>query len=217
MCGRFSFDIDHKELKTRYPYHKITPVNSIFNFAPSMSLPIIITNHVIEMKWGLVPYWAKNKAFKPLINARGETINEKPSFKHLVDSNRCLIISNGFYEWNTKTKKPYFIQPANSKIMTFGGLFDMYKEKENDKSYTYTFTILTTEANEKLSGTHHRMPLILKKEEEHEWIMKKPYNEVKHLIKPLASDEVNMQEISTLVNSTKNNTSEIQNKILRLL
>ena len=110
MCGRFSVDIDDKELIRRYPNHNVQPFQKITNFSPTMELPIFLEKDVINMKWGLIPHWAKDGTFaSKLINARSETLLDKPSFKDLVDTQRCLVISNGFYEWDTKSKKPYFI------------------------------------------------------------------------------------------------------------
>lgn len=210
MCGRFSFDIDYEEVKIRYPNHNITQMKSIFNFAPSMKLPVLTSNNIVDINWGLIPQWAKDKSFRPLINARSETLLEKPSFKNLVDTRRCIILSNGFYEWDSKSKSPYFIQPTESHIMAFGGLFDVNNEGK------YSFTIITTKANEKLSKIHHRMPLIIKAGDDQNWLSESKYRDVEHLAKPLANHQVKMKEISNLVNSSKNNNSEIQNKVNRL-
>jgi len=210
MCGRFSFDIDYEEVKIRYPNHNITQMKSIFNFAPSMKLPVLTSNNIVDINWGLIPQWAKDKSFRPLINARSETLLEKPSFKNLVDTRRCIILSNGFYEWDSKSKSPYFIQPTESNIIAFGGLFDVNNEGK------YSFTIITTKANEKLSKIHHRMPLIIKAGDDQNWLSESKYRDVEHLAKPLANHQVKMKEISNLVNSSKNNNSEIQNKVNRL-
>ena len=216
MCGRFSVNIDYEELKARYPNHKVAPVKPFFNFAPTMQLPVIINDGVINMKWGLIPSWAKDNSFaSKMINARSETLLEKPSFKNLVDTNRCVIISNGFYEWDTKTKSPYFIYSTNNKIMAFGGLYSSWINQSNET--IYTFTIITTEPNNTLSKIHHRMPLILNEGDDIKWINNSNnYESVKDLIKSFEDHKIDMYEISTLVNSVKNDNSEIQSRVNRL-
>ena len=216
MCGRFSVNIDYEELKERYPNHKVAPVKPFFNFAPTMQLPVIINDDVINMKWGLIPSWAKDNSFaSKMINARSETLLEKPSFKNLVDTNRCIIVSNGFYEWDTKTKSPYFIYSTNNKIMAFGGLFSSWTNQSNE--IIHTFTIITTESNNTLSKIHHRMPLILNEGDDIKWINNNNnYESVKDLIKSFEDYKIDMYEISTLVNSVKNDNSEIQSRVNRL-
>ena len=216
MCGRFSVNIDYEELKGRYPNHKVVPVKPFFNFAPTMQLPVIINDGVINMKWGLIPSWAKDNSFaSKMINARSETLLEKPSFKNLVDTNRCIIVSNGFYEWDTKTKSPYFIYSTNNKIMAFGGLFSSWTNQSNE--IIHTFTIITTESNNTLSKIHHRMPLILNEGDDIKWINNNNnYESVKDLIKSFEDYKIDMYEISTLVNSVKNDNSEIQSRVNRL-
>ena len=216
MCGRFSVNIDYEGLKERYPNHKVAPVKPFFNFAPTMQLPVIINDDVINMKWGLIPSWAKDNSFaSKMINARSETLLEKPSFKNLVDTNRCVIISNGFYEWDTKTKSPYFIYSTNNKIMAFGGLYSAWINQSNET--IYTFTIITTEPNNTLSKIHHRMPLILNEGDDIKWINNNNnYESVKDLIKSFEDYKIDMYEISTLVNSVKNDNSEIQSRVNRL-
>ena len=216
MCGRFSVNIDYEELKDRYPNHKFRPVKISFNFAPTMQLPVIINENVISMNWGLIPSWAKDNSFaSKMINARSETLIEKPSFKNLVNTNRCIIISNGFYEWDTKTKSPYYIYSINNNIMAFGGLFSSWINQANET--IHKFTIITTEPNNTLSKIHHRMPLILNEGDDIRWINNSNnYESVKDLIKPYEDNKIDMYEISTLVNSVKNDSSEIQTKVNRL-
>ena len=218
MCGRFSVYIDDEELKNRFPNHDVTPFQEVkvTNFAPTMEMPVIIENQVVNMKWGLIPSWSQNKSFaNNLINARCETLLEKPSFKNLVDTNRCIIVSNGFYEWDTKTKSPYFIYSTNNKIMAFGGLFSSWTNQSNE--IIHTFTIITTESNNTLSKIHHRMPLILNEGDDIKWINNNNnYESVKDLIKSFEDYKIDMYEISTLVNSVKNDNSEIQSRVNRL-
>ena len=217
MCGRFSVNVNYEELKDRFPTHKVQPIKPLYNFAPTMELPIIINNDVINMKWGLVTSWAKDTSFaSKMINARSESLLERPSFKNLVDTNRCVIVSNGFYEWDSVTKSPYYIYHTSNQIMTFGGLYSTWVNK--NKETVYTFTIITTEPNNSLSYIHHRMPLILDKGDDIKWIdNNNSYDSVKELVKPIDDNLINMHEVSTQVNSVRNNTSEVQIKTMNRL
>ena len=216
MCGRFSVNINYEELKNRFPNHQIKTFDTIFNFRPTMQLPVFTHNEVINMKWGLIPSWANDSSFaSKMINARSETLLEKPSFKNIVHTQRCIIVSNGFYEWDSKTKQPYFIYPRNSQIINFGGLYSSWID--NEKKQIYTFTIITTQSNNIISKIHNRMPMILYKGDEIEWLNpKNKFNSVKKLIKPIDDNLINMHEISKKVNSVKNNSNDIQNKVNKL-
>ena len=216
MCGRFSVNINYDELKKRFPNHQIKPLDKIFNFTPTMELPVLTHNEEIKMKWGLIPSWAKDSSYaNRMINARSETLIEKPSFKNIVHTQRCIIVSNGFYEWDSKTKQPYFIYPNNSLIMNLGGLYSSWID--NEKKQIYTFTIITTQSNNIISKIHNRMPMILYKGDEIEWLdPKNKFNSVKKLIKPIDDNLINMHEISKKVNSVKNNSNDIQNKVNKL-
>ena len=168
MCGRFSVDIDDKELIHRFPNHNVQPFQKITNFAPTMELPIFLEKDVINMKWGLIPHWAKDGTFaSKMINARSETLLDKASFKDLVDTQRCLVISNGFYEWDSKSKKPYFIHSKDNPLMNYCGLYSIWMD--NNFQSVLTFTIITIEANNTLSKIHHRMPVILDEGNESRW------------------------------------------------
>ena len=141
---------------------------------------------------GLIPRWAKpggKKSFAP-INARGETLSEKPMFRGLLKDHRCLIPANGFYEWKNlgDQKQPYFISLPEEPLFAFGGLYD---ESRNDRGETIgTYTIITTEPNELMESLHNRMPLIIPRGQEAEWLdpdVTDP-DQVQRLIVPFAAD-----------------------------
>ena len=195
MCGRFSVNIDYEELKDRYPNHKFRPVKISFNFAPTMQLPVIINENVISMNWGLIPSWAKDNSFaSKMINARSETLLDKASFKDLVDTQRCLVISNGFYEWDSKSKKPYFIHSKDNPLMNYCGLYSIWMD--NNFRSVLTFTIITIEANNTLSKIHHRMPVILDEGNESRWLdPNNNFQSVKELLKPIDDTKIDMYQI----------------------
>ncbi len=201
MCGRFSVYIDDVELKNRFPSHDVAPFLGvkITNFAPTMEMPVIIENQVVNMKWGLIPSWSQNKSFaNKLINARCETLLEKPSFKNLVNTQRCIVPSNGFYEWDPVSKLPYFIKPADSSLMNFCGLHTLWMD-ENRRPVN-TFTIITTKSNQIMSEIHNRMPVILEQGSEHKWLDRaNSFAEVRNLVKPISDSSISISRIEKVI------------------
>ena len=198
MCGRFSIYLDELELGERFPNHDISSLKDlkVSNFAPTMEMPIVVENQVVNMRWGLIPSWSQDKSFaNKLINARGETLLEKPSFKNLVNAQRCIVTSNGFYEWNSQTKQPFFIQPINTLLMNFCGLHTFWMDANNQP--VNTFTIITTKANQSMSDIHHRMPVILEPGNEQEWLSRKNnFDVIQNFIKPINDSEISITPIT---------------------
>ena len=201
MCGRFSVYIDDLELINRFPNHDVAPFQTvkITNFAPTMQMPVIIENQVVNMKWGLIPSWSLNKSFAhKLINARGETLLEKSSFKNLVDTQRCIVPSNGFYEWDTVSKSPYFVQPADGSLMNFCGLHTLWMDE--NRQPVNTFTIITTKSNQLMSVIHHRMPVILEQGSETKWLSRSNnFAEVQNLVKPIGDSSISITPIEKVI------------------
>ena len=201
MCGRFSVYIDDEELKNRFPNHDVTPFQEVkvTNFAPTMEMPVIIENQVVNMKWGLIPSWSQNKSFaNKLINARCETLLEKPSFKNLVNTQRCIVPSNGFYEWDPVSKLPYFVKPADSSLMNFCGLHTLWMD-ENRRPVN-TFTIITTKSNQIMSEIHNRMPVILEQGSEKKWLSRSNnFTAVQSLVKPISDSSISITAIEKVI------------------
>ncbi len=224
MCGRFSLtDID--SIFSRFGViiskdinKKITPH---YNIAPTQKIPVIYKNKNQEnkiefMKWGLVPFWAKDpKIGYKMINARAETLAQKPSFKHLLKSKRCLVPSSGFYEWKRidKRKIPYYIGIKNSKIFSFAGLYDNWKDSDGNE--LKTFTIITTNSNNTLKPIHNRMPVILEREFEEDWLDVKThdFDSLKQMLKPYPDDKMIAYAVSTEVNNPSNDNPELIRKV----
>lgn len=148
---------------------------SHFNIAPGSANPVITGspdgNHAPMMEWGLIPHWAKDpaSASRP-INARAESLPDKPLFRGLLGSNRCIVPANGFYEWK-KTgagKEPYFIHLNDKALFGFAGLYDSWQDSAGRTRMTYT--IITTEANDLVRPVHPRMPVVLRREHERRWL-----------------------------------------------
>ncbi len=216
MCGRFSISKEKDEIEDRFEIH-IDPAmfSKTYNAAPSQTLPII-TNTAPEQasfhKWGLIPHWAKDESNgNKLINARGETIAEKPSFRDAAEKRRCLVITDGFYEWQRSgsKKQPYRITLADESLFTFAGLWESWSAP--DGRDVRTFTIITTEPNGLMKPIHKRMPVMLTPENERVWISDEPLEKVLHLLKPYDEKEMNAYPVSSRVNSPKNNDISILN------
>lgn len=191
-----------------------------FNVAPSQRLDVVswANNEPAHqaMTWGLVPSWAKPGTFKsPLINARSETVHEKPSFRHLVKSNRALIPINGFYEWKRsgKTKIPYFVKPVDSHAMLIAAIY----QPANDTSQTDAASkseersqvcVVTVEANDTMAEVHHRMPVILSPKDALTWIQPSDTPAITELMRPASNDAVELIEVGNYVNSARNEGPE---------
>jgi putative SOS response-associated peptidase YedK len=216
MCGRFSLTREEAELEKRFQakFYSNDLVKR-YNVAPSQ-LALVMTNEqpqLLQMfKWGLIPSWAKDaKGSFKTINAKSETLLEKPSFKNLIKSKRCLVISDGFYEWKHigKQKQPYRICVTDNDLFAFGGLWDSWIDKETGECLN-TFTIITTPANSLIKNIHDRMPLILDINSEKLWIdSKAPMDQVLDKLKPYPSEKMQLFPVSTQVNSPANDNSDL--------
>jgi putative SOS response-associated peptidase YedK len=215
MCGRFSIFTPIQELKQRFDADiPDEPVFARYNAAPGQNMIVIPMDDPHKMhlfKWGLIPHWAKDeKIGYKMINARAETLKEKPAFRGSLQKGRCLVLADGFYEWSIKAGKkvPYRIELTNRKPFAMAGLCSQWKDeagKEID-----TFTIVTTQANKIVGTIHDRMPVILNKEWEREWL--DPLRDAKdtdQFLMPYSENNMEMYPISTLVNSPKNDVAEI--------
>ena len=168
-------------------------------------------NSLEKMRWGLIPFWAKDpKIGSRMINARSETLSEKPSFKRSFKGQRCLVIADGFFEW-AKTdsgKVPMFIRAKSKRLIGLAGLYDVWVSPEGDS--LASCTIVTTRANDFMQPIHDRMPLILPRPQEAAWLDPATPNihEWLSALAPFPSQELEAYEVSRRVNSPKNNSIE---------
>lgn len=217
MCGRFSLTKEEAEIEKRFnaKFYSNDLVKR-YNVAPSQ-LSLVITDEkpgeLQLFKWGLVPSWAKDPAIgHKMINARSETIFEKPSFRNLISKRRCMVISDGFFEWQAlegKHKQPYRIAFKNEELFAFAGLWDSWNDKSSGEIIN-TFTIITTIANKLVQAVHDRMPVILLKESEQLWVNKDTSKkEIENLLTPIEADKLNIYPVSDKVNSPRNDMPEI--------
>ena len=217
MCGRFTLTADQDSFEDRFSLtgFDLGWVPS-FNIAPTQEV-LTVTNDGSEnrpelMRWGLVPSWTKDpKIGNRMINARSETLTEKPSFRTAFKRRRCLIPADGFYEWKRegKAKKPMLITANPGGLFALAGLWETWKQP--DDSWLLTCAIITTSANEFMKSIHDRMPVILPRESEASWLDPEEQDTamLSELLLPYDSGRMEAYEVSTLVNSPRNNFPEV--------
>lgn len=218
MCGRFTLTVDPAELKAAF--REITFPEKYaprYNVAPSQAVLAIrndAKNAADFLVWGLIPSWAKDPSIgNRLINARGETLAEKPAFRGAYKYKRCLIPADGFYEWQaqpgTKTKIPHFIHLKDGKPFGFAGLWDEWQAA--DGSPLRSCTIITTAPNSLMASIHNRMPVILEAEDYADWLDPAPRtpDSLQHLVAPYSADLMEAYPVSVLVNSPSNDRADL--------
>ncbi|MDH3265658.1 MAG: SOS response-associated peptidase [Gammaproteobacteria bacterium] len=168
MCGRFAFYSPGEATAALFGVNTAFAVEPRYNIAPTQNIAAIRQDESGEreltmLRWGLVPSWAKDPAIgNRMINARAETVAEKPSYRAAFRKRRCLVLADGFYEWHTEagSKIPYYFSMANAAPFAFAGLWEAWQSKTSDDSVQST-TLITTAANDFVLPVHHRMPLVL--------------------------------------------------------
>ena len=192
MCGRFTLSTIPEAIKEEFAIDLIPDLKPTYNVTPTQNILTVLNEqtslkdksqehtsqkHTFQkrkfqkLRWGLIPSWAKDFSIgAKLINARSETVAEKPSFRYAFKHQRCLIVADGFYEWKKQNnkKQPFYFQIQNKQLFAFAGLWEKWKSPQGEE--INTCTILTTAANKLLQQYHHRMPLILKQEDYDLWL-----------------------------------------------
>ena len=217
MCGRFTLAISPEQLREAFPWLEATHAPAArYNIAPSQPLAVVPNDGKDRLDyfvWGLVPSWAKDpKIGYRMINARAETVAEKPSFRAAFRRRRCLILANGFYEWKatpgSKQKTPYYIQLKSKSPFAFAGLWENWFDP--DGSQVLSCAIITTNPNSMMAEIHNRMPVILPQNAYKTWLTPgdSPSNEMLPLLKSYPAEEMEAYPVSTLVNNPANDTPE---------
>jgi putative SOS response-associated peptidase YedK len=217
VCGRYTLTGPLSNLVDSFevppPHFDYVPR---FNIAPTQDAPVVAADAVGRrmglLRWGLVPFWAKDPSMgSRMINARSETVAEKPAFRTAFRRRRCLVPADGFFEWKvieegtgaTKTKVPYWIHLPEREVVGFAGLWESWEHTEEDP--LHTFTILTTEASESIRHIHPRMPVILSSSDYDSWLSPDSSEaELQALLRPYPPSELLSYPVSTLVNSPMN-------------
>jgi len=208
MCGRFSLAVDPAVLLELFPGLEV-PGDYVarYNIAPTQNvLAVVNGKHGVKMeslRWGLIPSWAKDmKMGASMINARAESLHEKPAFRSAYQRRRCLIPADGFYEWkklDEKTKQPMRIHMKDGEPFAFAGLWEYWAPKDGEG--VLSCTIVTTESNALLREVHDRMPVIVPPEEFERWL--DPSRDAADLLKPFPAERLAMYPVSRMVNSAR--------------
>tara|TARA_B100000700_G_C14955492_1_gene813773 strand:- start:694 stop:1389 length:696 start_codon:yes stop_codon:yes gene_type:complete len=214
MCGRKTLTKDIASIIHEMDIEECEANNYIpnYNIAPTQFSPILIKHNnkrrIKMMKWGLIPKWSKDLSIgSKMINARIETIMEKPSFNSLIHSNRCIVLVDGYYEWDSTTSQPYYLYHQKKHILPIAGLWTKW-QTPNSKSIC-SYTVITTTPKNNISRIHNRMPVILHKDNIGTWIDSKNNNILTILGKiKKYKPTLKFHPVSKTVNSIKNNSKK---------
>lgn len=215
MCGRIVLASDFSSIAREFNVDLTPPeLTPSYNIAPGQDIILIIHDKVhrlIQCRWGFVPTWSNDpSAGYKMINARAETVAEKPAFKSAFKKHRCLIVADGFYEWRKKDKRkfPVYIHLKSGKPFGLAGLYNSWASPE--RKQICTCTIITTRTNTLLEPIHNRMPVIIPKEKQDLWLNPDVQDKtiVLPLLEPYPSDEMKVYEVSPRVNSAGYNSPE---------
>jgi putative SOS response-associated peptidase YedK len=215
MCGRFAQKKPAADLERHYNTVNTVEYSASYNIAPSQPIVSIVqhadSREMALMKWGLVPYWAKDPAIgNRMINARAETVDEKPSFRTSFKRKRCIVPMSGFYEWHTETRQPYYFSPKESDF-SIAGLWDRWQSPDGE---LLSGTLITTSANALMKPIHHRMPVILDAEAVNLWLSDtQDVPLLKSVLRPYDDGRMQAWAVSKDVNSPANNHSRIPEAI----
>jgi len=210
MCGRFTSLLSPELLAVIYEVLPPPDLPPRYNIAPSQPVMIVrsdVSGHreLASVNWGLIPSWAKDPNIgHSLINARAETVAEKPSFRTAFLRRRCIIPASGFYEWVSVegTKQPWYIKGFEERPLSLAGLWERWQSP--DGSLIETCAIITTTANELMAPIHDRMPVILPPESISIWLeLSTNPDEVKNLLRPCAPESLTAYTVSNLVNNPR--------------
>lgn len=222
MCGRFTLFTDLKVLEERFSFSagglELAPS---YNVAPTQGVLTVLESDEGRvgghMRWGLVPSWAKDPAMgSRLINARAETVHEKPSFRQALKSRRCLVLADGFYEWRRSggAKHPMHIALKSGEPFAFAGLWDSWQGPEGQR--IVSCTIITTSPNELMEPIHNRMPVILDRAAESDWLDPGVQDtaRLREMLVPYPAGDMEAYRVSPQVNSPANNGPECVARLL---
>ena len=229
MCGRYATARARQELLDEFQVELDASEDALepdYNVAPTKSVPAVIQRApkdsdealrtLRKLRWGLVPSWAKDLSMgSRLINARIETVHEKPAFRRAFAKRRCLLPADGFYEWyELKTpgekpkkpkKQPFFIRPRDGAVMAMAGLYELWRNPEDE--WVWTCTVITTAATDEVGRIHDRMPMIVEPSQWAAWL--DPANDdpdtVRGLLEPAMAGRMEAFPVSTSVNNVRNN------------
>ncbi len=220
MCGRVKSVEELNEVRKDLSilFNRVADYVPRYNTAPTDMVPVVTSTNrqrTLEMmRWGLVPSWAKDlKTGFATFNGRVDTIATKPVFRDAWKAaRRCLVVTDGFYEWRKSDKQPFMIALGNKQPMLMAGLWEEWKPK--DAAPLRSCTIITTDANAFMAGIHDRMPVILGPEDWEAWLGEEPLPNPAALLKPFPGERMTMWPVSKAVGNVKNQGAELAEPML---
>jgi putative SOS response-associated peptidase YedK len=234
MCGRYATTQTSATLNQSFEIdlaNSFVELEADYNVAPTKLAPVVIgragdepaarpQRELLTARWGLIPSWAKDASIgNRMINARSETVAEKPAFKKAFAKRRALVPADGYYEWYTgeqregekkPPKQPFFITPKDGSVLAMAGLYEFWKDRASDE-WVVSYTILTTTATDELGHVHDRMPLFLEPDGYDAWLdpAPRPADELLDMLVPAAPGRLDAFAVSTAVNNVRNNGPEL--------
>jgi putative SOS response-associated peptidase YedK len=222
MCGRFEIHSAIELIAKIFGIHEWDiEYSPSYNIAPSQDILLVVNDgkrRLVKSRWGFVPSWSKElSAGYKMINARAESVSDKPSFRQAFQNQRCLVVADGFYEWKKEgtTKRPFYIRLKSGMPLGFAGLYNVWRSPEGEQ--ISTSTIITTNANELLQPLHDRMPVITSPDAYDIWLDPTIHDKalLQTVLKPYAPEALDTYEVTQKVNSPKNDSPENIQKIER--
>lgn len=219
MCGRYTLEDNLEKMEKWFDAdaEDIEQLSPNYNVAPTTEMPVVGENRedkrtIRRFRWGYIPFWAEEEDTEySMINARAESLESKRSYKRSFEQYRCLVPASGFYEWKGEkgNKTPYYIYPSHEPLFSFAGLYNIWESPEGEKIPTYT--IITTDANEKVGEIHDRMPGMLLKEEWDKWLDPENHDTrtLQELLQPFPDDAMELYQVSREVNNVQNNSEDL--------
>jgi putative SOS response-associated peptidase YedK len=241
MCGRYASSRRPEDLVEEFEIDKVEvaePLPPDYNVAPTKQVYAVVQRpadpqdehgaserQLRSVRWGLVPFWAKDPSVgNKMINARMETVHEKPAYRRPFASRRCLLPADGYFEWyateqKTKAgkpvKQPFFIHPADGAVLAMAGLYEVWRDKTRDdddpRRFLWSCTVITTSAEDSVGHIHDRMPLMVERDRWASWLDPAVHDPdtLKQLLVPAAPGRLEAYPVSTAVNSVRNNGPEL--------
>jgi putative SOS response-associated peptidase YedK len=216
MCGRFTFAISPELLAEVFGVPVLEEIPHRYNIAPSQPVPIIREaatdgRYLSSIRWGLVPHWAKDPSIgNRMINARCETVHEKPAFRQAIRARRCIVPASGFFEWaaSPEGKSPHYVTMRDGSPLAFAGIWDSWKTPEGE--ILETCAILTTTANSLMAPLHDRIPVLLHPSEFELWLDRSMNNpeKLQRLYQSYPAELLQEREVSSMVNNPTHDTPE---------
>lgn len=221
MCSRYSLTSPPEAVRSYFRYDNEAVFPPRYNIAPSQPVAIVRNTHsggreLALVRWGLIPHWVKDpREFRMMINARGETAGDKPSFRGAMRHHRCLVPTDGFYEWTGAPgeKRPFLVRPAAGGPMALAGIYEHWQGA--DGSEIETMAILTVAANGAIARLHDRMPAILAPENFDAWLDCRSGSSIEaaRLLVPAPEDLLELIEVSRQLNNPRNEGPEVQDSV----